>query len=131
VTAAEKNIGAPVLTYPFSPIVDGVVVPHDTNIKNGPGHSQAVKDMLGKYDVLCGLKEGPVLPLVGRQLFNNIDMDRFVTAVIKLTMRMEGGSEPTAEAKRVYYMDYGHYKIELYLFVVSRMLCERLVGFLN
>jgi len=101
ISAADKNIGAPILTYPFSPVVDGTLVPFDINMKNGAGNVQSIKDMLGKFDILCGVKEGPVLPKVGRQLFNNIDMDRFVTAVIKLTMRMEAGSEPTPEVKKV------------------------------
>lgn len=100
ITAAEKNIGAPPLTFPFSPIADGIIVPHEMNQPH-PASAPAVEAMLAKYDILCGLKEGPVLPLVGRHTLNNINLDRFITAVIKLTMKMESGSEPTEQVKKV------------------------------
>lgn len=57
--------------------------------------------MLSKYDLLCGLLEGPVLPRTGRPILREIDLTSFVTAAIKLTLKLESDAEPTDQLKRV------------------------------
>ncbi|CAL8114258.1 unnamed protein product [Orchesella dallaii] len=96
---AAYSIGAPLLTYPFAPIADGRLVPIDVS-REDQRHSQPVLDMLGKYDLLCGLKEGPVLPGMGRNILRGIDLSNFVTAAIKLTLKYESDTEPADQLKR-------------------------------
>ncbi|CAL8114294.1 unnamed protein product [Orchesella dallaii] len=96
---AADSIGAPLLTYPFAPIADGRLVPIDVS-REDQRYSQPVLDMLGKYDLLCGLKEGPVLPGMGRNILREIDLPNFVTAAIKLTQKYENDTEPADQLKR-------------------------------
>ena len=96
--AAAEKIGTPLLAYRFAPNVDGIIVKEDF-LQNG--QIKINMDLLGRYDLLCGLREGPVLPMVGRPPWQSFDLDQFVTAVIKLTLRMEPSSEPTKEVKQV------------------------------
>lgn len=97
---SAESIGAPLLTYPFAPIADGTLVPVDVS-RADQRTSQSVLDMLAKYDLLCGLKEGSVLPRTGRPILRDIDLTSFVTAVIKLTLKLESEAEPTDQLKRV------------------------------
>ncbi len=98
--SAAESIGAPLLSYPFAPIADGTLVPNDVSRKE-QRYSQPVLDMLAKYDLLCGIKEGPVLPRIGKPILRDIDLSSFVTAAIKLTLKMEADTEPTDQLKRV------------------------------
>lgn len=98
--SAAESLGAPLLTYPFAPTVDGTLVPHDVS-REEQRYSQPVLDMLSKYDLLCGLKEGPVLPKIGKPILRDIDLNSFVTAAIKVNLKLEAEVEPTDQLKRV------------------------------
>ncbi|CAG7786510.1 unnamed protein product [Allacma fusca] len=105
--AAEK-IGTPLLSYRFAPNVDRIIVKQDF-LQNGV--SKVNMDILGRYDLLCGLRSGPTLPRTGGPPWQSFTLERFVTAVIKLTLRMEPSSEPTAEVKKnliqAIFQEYG------------------------
>lgn len=92
-------MGTALLTYEFAPVADGTLVPIDVS-REDQRYSNTVVDMLGKYDLLCGLKEGVVLPRTGTPILTHIDLENFVTAAIKLTTKVETDAEPTDRLKR-------------------------------
>lgn len=100
ITAAE-NIGTSLFTYPFAPIMDGTLVPYEIDPYDKETRAK-IQEKLGQYDLLCGLKEGPILPEMGANALSSLDFHRFLTSIIKIALRMEPGSEPTDKIKRVW-----------------------------
>lgn len=102
--AGAQTIGSHILSYQFGPSVDGTIVKQELGSLTTVNHQfPNLLDMLSRYDILCGLGEGPVLPNIGKsvQFWQNLDLDRFVTAAIKLALDMDFGSEPTFNLKQV------------------------------
>ena len=102
--SAAQSLGSPILSYPFAPSVDVTMVRSEiAEVKVAlNGNAETIKEVLGRYDVLCGLGHGSVLPNIGKVFWQNIDLDAFSSAAIKLALKMEPGTEPAESLKDVW-----------------------------
>jgi len=101
---AAHSIGFSLFNNHFAPSVDGTMVKDVlANANSIYADEEALKELLGRYDILCGLAEGTILPDIGQptSLWQNLDLDTFVTAVLKLALQLEPGTEPKDPLKDV------------------------------
>lgn len=86
--------------------VDGTIIHSDLGtITTINSQFPNLLDTLRRYDIFCGLGEGHVLPNIGKsvEFWQNLNLERFVTAAIKLGLSMDFGTEPSYNLKQVGY----------------------------
>jgi len=100
---ASHSIGFTLFNNHFAPSVDGTMVKDVLGNANSVfADMESLKESLGRYDLLCGLAEGTILPSLGQpSLWQNLNLDAFVTAVLKLALQLEPDTEPSNMLKEV------------------------------
>lgn len=93
---AAHNMGFSLFNNHFAPSVDGTMVKDILGNANSVFvDEEALKELLSRYDILCGLAEGTILPNIGQpSVWQTVKLDSFVTAVLKLALQLEPDVDP-------------------------------------